>query len=161
MTRLPSVSGERLVRALKRAGCIQLRQKGSQVSLEKRIGEKTVRTAALDSRQGHAFRHPKTIRTHRGRVARTSLVGSSRLRRLLGDVCLHGFERRGIVRKALRAEVGFQFVEQGVTFGLRGTFERDTLLVVRRIRWRCAKIRATHAAQARQYLPYQLIVHQS
>jgi predicted RNA binding protein YcfA (HicA-like mRNA interferase family) len=44
MTRLPSVSGERLVRALKRAGFIQLRQKGSHVSLEKRIGEKTLRT---------------------------------------------------------------------------------------------------------------------
>jgi predicted RNA binding protein YcfA (HicA-like mRNA interferase family) len=44
MTRLPSVSGERPVRALKRAGFIQLRQKGSHVSLEKRIGEKTLRT---------------------------------------------------------------------------------------------------------------------
>jgi predicted RNA binding protein YcfA (HicA-like mRNA interferase family) len=44
MTRLPSVSGERLVRALKRSGFIQLRQKGSHVSLEKRIGEKTLRT---------------------------------------------------------------------------------------------------------------------
>jgi predicted RNA binding protein YcfA (HicA-like mRNA interferase family) len=44
MPRLPSVSGERLVRALKRAGFIQLRQKGSHVSLEKRIGEKTLRT---------------------------------------------------------------------------------------------------------------------
>ena len=33
MTRLPSVSGERLVRALKRAGFIQLRQKGSHVRL--------------------------------------------------------------------------------------------------------------------------------
>jgi len=44
MTRLPSVSGERPVRALKRAGFIQLRQKGSHVSLEKRTGEKTLRT---------------------------------------------------------------------------------------------------------------------
>jgi predicted RNA binding protein YcfA (HicA-like mRNA interferase family) len=44
MTRLPSVSGERLVRALKRCGFVQLRQKGSHVSLEKRIGEKTLRT---------------------------------------------------------------------------------------------------------------------
>jgi predicted RNA binding protein YcfA (HicA-like mRNA interferase family) len=44
MTRLPSVSGERLVRALKRAGFIQLRQKGSHVSLEKRTGDKTLRT---------------------------------------------------------------------------------------------------------------------
>jgi hypothetical protein len=42
MTRLPSVSGERLVRALKRAGFIQLRQKGSHVSLEKRDGEKAL-----------------------------------------------------------------------------------------------------------------------
>jgi predicted RNA binding protein YcfA (HicA-like mRNA interferase family) len=44
VTRLPGVSGERLDRALKRAGFIQLRQKGSHVSLEKRIGEKTLRT---------------------------------------------------------------------------------------------------------------------
>jgi predicted RNA binding protein YcfA (HicA-like mRNA interferase family) len=44
MTRLPSVSGERLVRALKRAGFVQLRQKGSHVSLEKRTGDKTRRT---------------------------------------------------------------------------------------------------------------------
>ncbi len=44
MTRLPSVSGERMVRALKRAGFIQLRQKGSHVSLEKRTGEKALRT---------------------------------------------------------------------------------------------------------------------
>jgi predicted RNA binding protein YcfA (HicA-like mRNA interferase family) len=44
MTRLPTVSGERLVRALKRAGFIQLRQKGSHVSLEKWIGEKILRT---------------------------------------------------------------------------------------------------------------------
>ena len=44
MTKLPSVSGERVVRALKRAGFIQLRQKGSHVSLEKRQGEKIFRT---------------------------------------------------------------------------------------------------------------------
>ena len=44
MTRLPSVSGERLVRALKRAGFAVLRQKGSHVSLEKRVGEKVLRT---------------------------------------------------------------------------------------------------------------------
>jgi len=43
MTRLPSESGERLVRALKRASFVQLRQKGSHVSLEKRI-KKTLRT---------------------------------------------------------------------------------------------------------------------
>jgi predicted RNA binding protein YcfA (HicA-like mRNA interferase family) len=33
---LPAVSGRQLVRALKRAGFIQLRQKGSHVSMEKR-----------------------------------------------------------------------------------------------------------------------------
>jgi predicted RNA binding protein YcfA (HicA-like mRNA interferase family) len=36
MPKLPSVSGERVVRALKRAGFIELRQRGSHVSLEKR-----------------------------------------------------------------------------------------------------------------------------
>lgn len=44
MPKLPSVSGERLVRALKRAGFVELRQKGSHVSLEKRTPEKTFRT---------------------------------------------------------------------------------------------------------------------
>jgi predicted RNA binding protein YcfA (HicA-like mRNA interferase family) len=44
MPKLPSVSGERLVRALKRAGFVELRQKGSHVSLEKRTGEKVFRT---------------------------------------------------------------------------------------------------------------------
>lgn len=44
MPRLPSVSGERLVRALKRAGFVVLRQKGSHVALEKRLGEKVLRT---------------------------------------------------------------------------------------------------------------------
>lgn len=38
MPKLPSVSGERVVRALKRAGFVKLRQKGSHVSLEKRTG---------------------------------------------------------------------------------------------------------------------------
>jgi predicted RNA binding protein YcfA (HicA-like mRNA interferase family) len=44
MTRLPSISGERLVRALKRAGFSVLRQKGSHVSLEKRSEDKVFRT---------------------------------------------------------------------------------------------------------------------
>lgn len=44
MAKLPSVSGERLVRALKRAGFTVLRQKGSHVSLEKRTVEATFRT---------------------------------------------------------------------------------------------------------------------
>jgi len=44
MPKLPSISGERLVRALKRTGFLELRQKGSHVSLEKRTPEKTFRT---------------------------------------------------------------------------------------------------------------------
>jgi predicted RNA binding protein YcfA (HicA-like mRNA interferase family) len=44
MPKLPSISGERLVRALKRAGFIELRQKGSHVSLEKRAPERNFRT---------------------------------------------------------------------------------------------------------------------
>jgi predicted RNA binding protein YcfA (HicA-like mRNA interferase family) len=44
MPKLPSVSGERLVRALKRAGFVELRQKGSHVSLERRVGEQVFRT---------------------------------------------------------------------------------------------------------------------
>jgi predicted RNase H-like HicB family nuclease len=40
MPKLPSVSGERVVKALKRAGFVQLRQKGSHVSLEKRLATK-------------------------------------------------------------------------------------------------------------------------
>jgi predicted RNA binding protein YcfA (HicA-like mRNA interferase family) len=44
MTKLPSVSGKRLVRALQRAGFVVLRQKGSHVSLEKVTPEKIYRT---------------------------------------------------------------------------------------------------------------------
>jgi predicted RNA binding protein YcfA (HicA-like mRNA interferase family) len=44
MPKLPSVSGERVVRALKRAGFLELRQRGSHVSLEKRVGEKLLCT---------------------------------------------------------------------------------------------------------------------
>ena len=44
MPRLPSISGERVLKALKRAGFVQLRQKGSHVSLEKRIGDKIWKT---------------------------------------------------------------------------------------------------------------------
>ncbi len=44
MPKVPSVSGERVVRALKRAGFVELRQKGSHVSLEKRIGDKVFKT---------------------------------------------------------------------------------------------------------------------
>jgi predicted RNA binding protein YcfA (HicA-like mRNA interferase family) len=44
MPKLPSISGERLVRALKRAGFVELRQKGSHVSLEKRTPDKVFKT---------------------------------------------------------------------------------------------------------------------
>jgi predicted RNA binding protein YcfA (HicA-like mRNA interferase family) len=44
MPKLPSVSGERVVRALKRAGFVELRQKGSHISLEKRTSDRTFRT---------------------------------------------------------------------------------------------------------------------
>jgi predicted RNA binding protein YcfA (HicA-like mRNA interferase family) len=44
MPKLPSVSGERVVRALKRSGFLELRQRGSHVSLEKRVGERLFRT---------------------------------------------------------------------------------------------------------------------
>jgi hypothetical protein len=47
MPKLPSVSGERVVKALKRAGFVQLRQKGSHVSLEKRLGDQTWKTGFL------------------------------------------------------------------------------------------------------------------
>ena len=44
MPKVPSVSGERVIRALKRAGFVELRQKGSHVSLERRVGEKIFKT---------------------------------------------------------------------------------------------------------------------
>ena len=44
MPKLPSVSGERVVRALKRAGFIELRQKGSHVSPEKRRSDRIFKT---------------------------------------------------------------------------------------------------------------------
>jgi len=44
MPRLPSVSGQRVVRALKRAGFVELRQKGSHISLERRVGDQVFKT---------------------------------------------------------------------------------------------------------------------
>jgi len=44
MPKLPSVSGERVIRALKRAGFKELRQKGSHVPLEKRVSEQVFKT---------------------------------------------------------------------------------------------------------------------
>lgn len=44
MTRLPTISGSRLVKVLKKIGFRQIRQKGSHVSLEKVTGEKVYRT---------------------------------------------------------------------------------------------------------------------
>ncbi len=44
MPKLPSVSGERVIKALKRAGFVELRQKGSHVSLEKRTRDKVWKT---------------------------------------------------------------------------------------------------------------------
>ena len=44
MPKLPSISGQRVIRALKRAGFLELRQKGSHVSLEKRVGEQVFKT---------------------------------------------------------------------------------------------------------------------
>ncbi len=44
MPKLPSVSGYRVIRALKRAWFAELRQKGSHVSLEKRVGEQVFKS---------------------------------------------------------------------------------------------------------------------
>jgi predicted RNA binding protein YcfA (HicA-like mRNA interferase family) len=44
MPKLPSISGDRVVKALKRAGFVELRQKGSHVSLEKRVGDRVWKT---------------------------------------------------------------------------------------------------------------------
>ena len=44
VAKLPSVSGERVIRAWKPAGFVELRQKGSHVSLEKRTAEIVFRT---------------------------------------------------------------------------------------------------------------------
>lgn len=41
---LPAISGPKLVRALQRAGFVQLRQRGSHVSLEKHTSQGTWRT---------------------------------------------------------------------------------------------------------------------
>lgn len=44
MARLPTISGSRLVKALKKVGFRQIRQKDSHVSLEKATEEKVYRT---------------------------------------------------------------------------------------------------------------------
>ena len=44
MPKLPSVPGERVVRALKRTGFVELRQKNSHVSLGKRTSDRVFKT---------------------------------------------------------------------------------------------------------------------
>jgi predicted RNA binding protein YcfA (HicA-like mRNA interferase family) len=44
MPKLPVISGNELVRALKKAGFVEVRQKGSHVSLQKVAAEKTLKT---------------------------------------------------------------------------------------------------------------------
>jgi predicted RNA binding protein YcfA (HicA-like mRNA interferase family) len=44
MPKLPVISGKELITALKKAGFVEVRQKGSHVSLEKVTYEKTYRT---------------------------------------------------------------------------------------------------------------------
>ena len=44
MPKLPVISGKELVRALKKAGFVEVRQKGSHVSLRKVTAEKTFKT---------------------------------------------------------------------------------------------------------------------
>ncbi len=51
MLKLPVISGKELITALKRAGFVELRQKGSHVSLEKVTSEKTYRTVVLMHRE--------------------------------------------------------------------------------------------------------------
>jgi predicted RNA binding protein YcfA (HicA-like mRNA interferase family) len=44
MPKLPTVSGEREIRALKRAGFVELRQDGSHISLERRVADQVFKT---------------------------------------------------------------------------------------------------------------------
>lgn len=44
MPKLPSVSGERVIRALKKVGFVELRRRGSHVSLEKRTADRVLKT---------------------------------------------------------------------------------------------------------------------
>ncbi|MBA7524014.1 hypothetical protein ES705_16151 [subsurface metagenome] len=44
MPKLPVISGKELVRALKKAGFVEVRHKGSHVSLQKVTAEKTFKT---------------------------------------------------------------------------------------------------------------------
>jgi len=44
MPKLPVISGRKLVRALKKAGFVEVRHKGSHVSLQKVTAEKTFKT---------------------------------------------------------------------------------------------------------------------
>jgi predicted RNA binding protein YcfA (HicA-like mRNA interferase family) len=44
MSKLPVISGKELVKALKKAGFVEVRQRGSHVSLQKMTAEKTFKT---------------------------------------------------------------------------------------------------------------------
>jgi predicted RNA binding protein YcfA (HicA-like mRNA interferase family) len=72
MLKLPSISGDRVMRALIRAGFAELRKKGSQVSLERRVGDQVFKTVVplhRDLAKG-PLRHPQAVRIKARRVAR-------------------------------------------------------------------------------------------
>jgi hypothetical protein len=81
------------------------------------------------------------------------------LRCFFQHVRFYRFKCRGIVRKALRAEMRFEVIEELVAIGLRRGFESDAFLVVGSAGGARAEVRAADAAKARQDFPCELIDH--
>ena len=86
------------------------------------------------------------------------LRGASQLPRdFFERVRFHGFEGRGVVCKALRGEVRFEFLQQRVAVALVRAIDGDALLGVG-CGGRCgAEVGAGKAAQARQNFPCELV----
>ena len=85
------------------------------------------------------------IRRPEGR--RYVTLGASQFpRHFFEHVGFYSFEGRGVVGKALRGEMIFEFAKQGIALGGIGALDRDALLGVWRGGWCRSKIRAGEPA---------------
>src|SRR5258706_568838 len=79
--------------------------------------------------------------------------------RMLKNVGFHGVESISCVCETARREILLKLLQEVVALRLGGEFHGDARLVIRRCRWRGAKIAAAQPAQPRQRAPAQLVHH--
>lgn len=111
MPKLPSVSGDRVVRALKRTGFVELRQKGSHVSLEERASDrvcKTVLPMHSELAKGTLSDILKQCGLSLQEFLELYRVHASSSRCILQDIHLHAVESIRGISEAQRCEVCFK-----------------------------------------------------